>query len=87
MTGRTISHYQIGEKLGEGGIVHTAVACHTVARPLLELIQVPTRFRNSDDRNFQIVMLDQPLQRRENLLVSQVPGRAEKDQRIRVLWV
>jgi hypothetical protein len=53
---------------------------HAIARPRLELVEVPTGFGQTDDRHVQVLPLDHRLQRRENLLVSQISGGAEKYQ-------
>ena len=50
------------------------------ARP--ELVDVPTGLGYADNRNVEVTPFQHRLQRRENLLVSKIPGGAEKDQRI-----
>jgi hypothetical protein len=54
------------------------------ARARLELVEVPACLRHANDWNFEIAPFHQRLQRRENLLLSQIPGCAKEYQGIRM---
>ena len=54
----------------------------TVLRPGLELIEIPARLGHADDRHVEVAAFHHRLQRREDLLVRQVAGGAEKHQRV-----
>ena len=56
-------------KLSEGFGIEFAVLPDTVASAVLQLIQVPPRLRDSDDRHIQVATLNHCLQRRKDLLV------------------
>jgi hypothetical protein len=72
---------QIVELLGSGGI-NSTVLFQAVVGPRPELLDVPTRFGNTDNRHIKVAALYHCLQCRKNLLVSQVAGGAEKYQGI-----
>jgi hypothetical protein len=54
-----------------------AVLLDTVTRSSLQLIEPPTGFRYPDDRHVKVAALHHRLQRREDLLVSEI-ARAPK---------
>ena len=49
-----------------------------------ELVEVPAGLGHADDRHVEVAALHHRLQRREDLLVGEVAGRAEEDQRVGV---
>ena len=53
-----------------------------VGRARLQLIEVPTGLGDADDRDVQPFVAHQPKQRREDLLVRQIAGGAEEDDRV-----
>ena len=59
-----------------------AVLLEAVARPRLELVEVPAGLGHADDRHVEVAALDHRLQRRKDLLVSQIARRAEENQRV-----
>ena len=71
-------------QLGERRRVEAAVLFHAVARPRLELVQVPAGLGHADHRHIQMAAADHRLQRREDLLVRQVARGAEEDQGVGV---
>jgi hypothetical protein len=54
---------------------------NAVLRPLLELLKVPARLGNANDRTGQLSFFRQLLQSGENLLVSEIAGSAKTPQR------
>src|ERR1051325_3364188 len=56
---------------------------HAVPGPGAQLIHRPPRFRDADDRHVEMTAASHRLQGREDLLVGQVPGRTEEDERVR----
>ncbi len=62
--------------------IESAVFLQAVLRPGLELVQVPARLGHADDRHVEIAAFHHRLQRREDLLVGQVAGGPEEDQRV-----
>ena len=71
-------------ELGEGRAVEPAVLLEAVARPRLELVEVPAGLGDADDRHVEVAALHHRLQRREDLLVGEVAGGAEEDERVGV---
>ena len=68
---------------GECTLVDAALAVdQAVADPIAQAVERATP-GDADDRHLQFVVTDQRLQRRVDLLVGQVAGRAEKDERVR----
>ena len=63
--------------------IDIAIVLEAVARPLAQLVQRPAGASHAYDRHIQMARADQRLQRRENLLVGQVAGRAEENEGIR----
>ena len=61
-----------------------AVLLEAVARPGLELVEVPAGLGHADHRHVEVAALHHRLQRREDLLVGQVAGGAEEHQRVGV---
>ena len=55
-----------------------------VAARAPELVEVPAGLGDADHRHVEVAALDHRLQRREDLLVREVAGRAEEDQRVGV---
>ena len=68
------------EQLGESGLVDAAVLGETVASPGLKLLERPARLGHPDHRYVEMPVLNQVLERGEDLLVGQVAGRPEKDE-------
>ena len=64
--------------------IDSAVLLEAVARPGPELVEVPAGLGHADDRHIEVAALHHRLQRRENFLVGQIAGGAEKDQGIRM---
>ena len=62
--------------------VRAAVMLQAVCRACLQLIQVPPGLGDADDRHVQSLVAHQTQQRREDLLVGQIAGGAEKDDRV-----
>ena len=73
------------EQLGESGLVDPAVLGQAVAGPSLKLLERPARLGHADHRYVEMPVLNQVLERGEDLLVGQVAGRAEKDEGIGVV--
>jgi hypothetical protein len=73
---------QSRELVEGGGINASAVLLETVAGASLQLIQIPACLGHTDHGNIEVPALQHRLQRREDLLVRQVAGGAEEDQRI-----
>ena len=67
-------------QLVEGRGIDAAVFLQAVVRAGLKLFEVPTGFGHADDRHVEVAALHHRLQRREDLLVGQIAGGAEKDQ-------
>src|ERR1017187_9008540 len=63
-------------------LIHTAMLRDTVVRSRAELVQIPSRLGYAQHGHIQISAFHHRLQRRENLLVSQVAGGSEEDQRV-----
>ena len=53
-------------------------------RTRLQLFEVPASLGDADDRHIEVAALDHRLQRRKDLLVRQVAGRAEENESIRL---
>src|SRR5262249_20464217 len=66
------------------GGIDPAVLLNAVMRSRPELIEIPASFGHADDRHIEVSALDHRLQGRKNLLISQIPGRTEKNQSIRM---
>src|SRR5215467_11665020 len=64
--------------------VQSPMLLDAVTRARLQLIEIPTRLRNSDDRRVEMATLHHRLQRREDLFVSEISRGAEKNQRVGV---
>src|SRR5262249_17781138 len=79
-----INVVQQADQFLEGSGVDATVLLKTVMSPGAELIEVPPRFGNSNDRYVEMSSLHHRLQRRKNLLVSQVARCTEEYERIRV---
>jgi hypothetical protein len=67
---------------GKSIVVDTTEILQTVMRSLTQLLQGPARARYADDRDIKVAALNQPLQRREDLFVSQVAGGPEENERV-----
>jgi hypothetical protein len=70
---------QLGESIGVGA----AVLLQAVTRAFAQLIERPASAGHTDDRHVQLTTPGHRLQRRKDLLVSQIAGGAEENQRIR----
>ena len=70
---------QAAELLERRG-VETAVLLEAVARPRLELVELPAGLRHADDRHVQVTALQHRRERREDLLVREIARRAEEDE-------
>ena len=57
-----------------------------VAGAAAELLERPARLGDADDRHVEAAAPDHRLQRREDLLVGEVAGGAEEDERVGPLW-
>ena len=75
---------QQAAELLEGRRIHPAVLFQAVFSPGAELVEVPARLRDSDDRHVEMPPFDHRLQRGKDFLVGQIAGCTEKDQRIRM---
>ena len=51
-----------------------------VVRSFSKLLEGPARFRHANHRHVEIAAPDHLLERRENLFVGEVAGRAKEDQ-------
>src|SRR5207247_1781879 len=67
----------------EGLLIEAPVLLDALPGPLPQLLQPPTRPGDADDRHVEVAVADHRLQRREDLLVREVAGGAEEDQRVR----
>ena len=70
---------QFRERVG----IESAVLLHTVARPVTQLVQRPSRPSHADDGHVQLARADQGLQRGKDLLESQIAGGTEENKGIR----
>ena len=75
---------QQAAQLVESRGIDATVLFQAVAGPCPELIDGPAGLGHADDGHVKVAALDHRLQRREDLLVSQIAGRAEEDQGIGV---
>src|SRR5262245_31205983 len=66
-------------QLCERGGIDPAVLLHAVMRSRPELIEIPASFGYTADRHIEVSALDHSLDARKNLLISQIPGRTEKN--------
>ena len=73
---------QTRAQLRERRRVQPAVLLEAVLGPRHELIEIPMGPRHADDRHVETVTPDQRLEGREDLLVRQVAGGTEEDERI-----
>src|SRR5207302_1696695 len=64
--------------------VKPAMFFEAIFRPGLELVEVPARFGDADDRQIKVAALQHRLESREDFLVSQVASGAKKHQSIGV---
>ncbi len=76
----TVDVAEQAAELGEGRLVDAAVLFEAVASPCLEAVEVPAGLGHADDGHGKVAVLDHRLQRREDLLVGEVAGRAEEHQ-------
>src|SRR5262249_5618723 len=60
-----------------------AVLLDAGARPLLQALERPAAARDPDDRHVEVTATRHRVQRREDLLVGEVAGGAEEDERVR----
>src|SRR5262245_42457409 len=81
----TVNIAQQAAQLVEGRRIDPrAVFLDAVLCPRPELFYIPTCLRYSDNRHIKVSAFHHRLKCRKNLFVSQVPGRTEKDERIRM---
>ncbi len=73
---------QLAELLERGRVDASAVLGDAIVRPGAQLLEVPARLRDADHRNVQPPTAHQCLERRKNLLVSQVAGGTKEHERI-----
>jgi len=66
---------------GEGGLVDAAVCFEALAGARAQLVEVPAGKRDADDWHVEAATFHQRLEGWEDLLVGQVAGSAEEDQR------
>src|SRR6266436_6425883 len=78
----TVNVAQQTGQLFESRRIDSAVFLQAVVRPRAKLIQIPSGFGYTDHGYIKMSALHHRLQRRENLLVGQVTGCAEEDQRV-----
>src|SRR4029077_21218142 len=78
----TVNVAQQAGQFSESRRIDSAVLLQAVGRPRTKLIQIPSGFGYTDHRYIKMSALHHRLQRRENLLVGQVTGCAEEDQRV-----
>jgi hypothetical protein len=69
-----------GAELFPGSGVEASVLAETVLGAGFELIEIPSGFGDSDDRNGEGSSLDHGLQRREDFFVGEVAGCSEEDE-------
>src|SRR5207247_4453872 len=65
--------------------INSAVLFQAIVHSLLELIESPRRSGYADDRHIEMSTPNHPLQRRKNLLKSQITSHSVDNQRIRTL--
>src|SRR6185312_11532435 len=65
-------------QLRERDLVHAAVFLEAVPGTLAQLVDIPARTRDANHRHVQLAVLDQRLQCRKNLFVSEVARGTEK---------
>src|SRR6185437_17095584 len=63
-------------------LVHAAMLAQAGARTLAQAFEVPVGTRHAYDRQVELLVLDQRLQRREDLLVGEIASGAEEDEGI-----
>ena len=78
----SIDILQSGRKHLKRFRIQTAVLLETLASACPQLIEARSRPGHADDRHVEVTAPDHCLQRREDLLVRQIPGGAEEDKRI-----
>src|SRR5262245_27418619 len=66
----------------ESGRIESSVLIETVARAVAELLEVPTRLGYADHRHIEVTSPCHRVQRREDLLISQIARGAEKDESV-----
>ena len=69
-------------QLGERVAVEAAVLLDALLRPRAQLVEGPAGLGHADDRHVEVAALGHRLQRREDLLVGQIAGRAEEHERV-----
>src|SRR5580698_1657106 len=77
----------LGGQFAEALFVVAAAIFHAVARPLLELVQVPPAARDADDGNIQPAATNHGVERGKNLFVRQVAGGAEEDEGVGLRFI
>src|SRR5215472_11883050 len=71
------------DQFSESSRIDAAVLFDGVLDAGVELLEIPTRLGDANDRNIQVAPLDHGLQARKDLFVSEVASRTKEDQRIR----
>ena len=69
---------QQAHQLLKGLGMNAAMLLNAVLGASLQLVQIPAGLGHADDRQFEALIADQPLQRRKNLFVRQVARSAQK---------
>src|SRR5262249_22046734 len=73
---------QLWCKPRERGFIEMAMLFQALSGTRAELIGTPRTASHTDDRHSELIVVGHGLERREDLLCSEVAGRAEEDQRI-----
>src|SRR6516164_2894023 len=71
------------DQLSKSSRIDAAVLFDGVLDAGVELLEIPTRLGDANDRNIQVPPLDHRLQVEKDLFVSEVASRTKEDQRIR----
>src|SRR5215471_12149109 len=75
---------QQGDQFFESRGIESTVFLQAILRASAKLIKIPSCFCHADDRYIEMSSLYHRLQGGENLLVSQIAGGAEENERVRV---
>ena len=73
---------QQAQEFLESGAIHTAVLVDAVGGPCAELIEIPALLCHADHRNIEVAAFHHRMQRREDLLVREIAGGAEKNESV-----
>src|SRR5262249_25958011 len=75
---------QQANQLLECSRIESAVFLQAVLRASAELIEVPSSFRDTDDRNVEVPSFEHGLQRRKDFFVGKIARGAKENERVRV---